>query len=613
MTEIRLITSGIDKHKHQLGDIFVPLVTSKLSDESYQGAWSRDRNPIILFADHNLDGTTMSHHGGTVAGTPGGVPVQLLFWGSWWQGAGAASRANIQAQTQRLLASRYFAELTQYGIPHAPVWRGSMIVTKPAPPASGDARQTMRATLDLIDDLLDDDVFPDPDDGPRIAFLVLLPDPFRFVSGPNDGALGAHGRDYDFDGPFDTDMFWAGWVRHLDPIGGAPDNTVETLAHELIEIITDPEFDGWHTERRTGTNELVDAGGSPAPGQAPWTARSTDQTAYTNDVRVQAYWSNAHGRTVIPLLDVYRARLRATIHETARRPGKRGTFRPEGGMASCIEDRDYRWQTFDLDERVTVRADTEGFHTASVTGWTVNGMAVTGSSGNLSLPTTVTEYIGLETVERAATVQVAYRVTARGIDLDIRSVSGGFELQVACTVTDADITGNVHSQPTSRPSVQVGVRGVDLDIDPAYTEQYERCLGEMLRKYLDVYQPMGRPRPGEPPVFDMGMLRDHQPIFTPQAEWLRAKDVARGISAAYALLDAEEARSYTAGLLKGLPSIGSALTVEQIERSLQEQLPRGGRLGRDLIGEKLRRRRPDLDRPDPGRPEPDRPERDRPR
>ena len=76
--------------------------------------------------------------GGAVAGAPGGHPLQLLFWGDWWNGPGATKCGLVEVRTRALLESGYFSELLQYGVPRAPVWRGSLIVTGPAPPSSVD-------------------------------------------------------------------------------------------------------------------------------------------------------------------------------------------------------------------------------------------------------------------------------------------------------------------------------------------------------------------------------------------------------------------------------------------------------------------------------------------
>jgi hypothetical protein len=547
----------------------VEFYTQKLSDEDYEGGWSLVHDPMVVFSDHNMDGNSMTNHGGTVAGTAGGVPVQLVFWGGWWNG-NAGTRAAIEAQTQRLLASRYFSQLTQYGIPHAPVWRGSTTVTKPAPPASASSKDTMRAALDLIDDLIDDDVFPDPDDGPRIAFLVMMPGGF-VVTGAG-APLGAHWYDYDFDGPFDTDNYWAGWVRLLDPLGAAPDRTVRVLAHELIEIITDPEGDGWHTENDTPNNELVDPGGSPNAGATRRTTNFTTQTAFTDDVQLQAYWSQSLGRTVIPLNDGYAARLTASIRETERRETQAGTFRPTGGRLSfCIEDRDYWWSVDDVDEHVSVRLQANGFRSPVATGWVLNGQACAAAAGVLALPVTSLGYTGRERVSQPAVASISYVTSTSGIELDVTGSDGGFELVVGCQVTDAAITGNVQSQPTATPHVEVGVRGVELRTDPAYTKQFEHCLQVFTKRWQEQYDPLRRPRPGDPPVFDPGDLRSRQPLFVTQEEWHRARDVARGITAAYATLDTEGARDYARGLLEALPSVAAQLSAEEIDHQMRER------------------------------------------
>jgi hypothetical protein len=545
------------------GAVVAEILTNKLSDESYEGVWNRVRDPIYIFADHNMDGTQMTYHGGTIAGTASGVPVQLLFWGSWWKGPGDGMRGEIIAQTQRLLASRYFSQLAQYGIPRAPVWRGATIVIDPGPPSSGDVNSTMRATLDMVDDLLDDDVFPDPDDGPRIAFVVLLPGGYVVT----DGSLGAHWHDYDFDGPFDTDEYWAGWVLLADAVGSAPDETVVTVGHEIAEIVTDPEGDGWHTEVNSGANEIVDAGQSPLPGNTRWTANAVDQTAYTDDVKLQAYWSNAHSRTVIPVNDGYLARLRAKIRETSRRTLGEGTFRPKsGGLSFCIEDREYWWRTSGLDERVHVRFDSTGFRTPKASAWTINGHALNTSSGTITLSVTVQGFSGKEPHEYPASVVLGYAVTSNGLDITVTGVTGGFPITVGCAITDAAVTGNVLSQPTARPSVVVGIRGAVVEIDPSYTSQFESCLKVFLRRYQEMYNPTRRPRPGDPPPFDVEVIRERLGISAPQEEWNRVRAIADGITAAYQMLDREEARDYSMALLQGLHTLSSPLTTEQVER-----------------------------------------------
>src|SRR4029450_11280825 len=99
----------------------VDFVTHKLDDESYEGGWALVHDPMVIFSDHNMAGNTMSTNAGSIAGTAAGVPVQMVFWGGWWNG-NAGTRAAIEAQTQRLLASRYFSPPTQYSSAQPAEW-----------------------------------------------------------------------------------------------------------------------------------------------------------------------------------------------------------------------------------------------------------------------------------------------------------------------------------------------------------------------------------------------------------------------------------------------------------------------------------------------------------
>src|SRR5690349_16900524 len=88
------------------------------SERSFQSAWSHPDVPVLVFADSGLPGFSVQHHGGPVGS---GLPVELLFWGDWWNSPqGAARRVLLETRTQAVLASDYFSELKQYGIerPH---------------------------------------------------------------------------------------------------------------------------------------------------------------------------------------------------------------------------------------------------------------------------------------------------------------------------------------------------------------------------------------------------------------------------------------------------------------------------------------------------------------
>jgi hypothetical protein len=99
------------------------------------------------------------------------------------------------------------------------------------------------------------------------------------------------------------------------------------------------------------------------------------------------------------------------------------------------------------------------------------------------------------------------------------------------------------------------VRGVELELDPDLEQQLDRCLETFKKRWEEQRNPFVRPRPGDPPFLTPGTLREQMPSYTPHAEWLRAREVARGVTAAYALLPPDEARAYAATVLRGLPTI----------------------------------------------------------
>lgn len=536
------------------------ILTRKVDDQTFEGVWSRASDTTVVFADHILDGTSVTHHGGPVAGDPAGHPVQLIFWGDWWNTAdGAARRALFEQRVQDLLGTPYFHDLDQYGV-HAPVWRGSTTVTSPGAPGTVSVNGAMTATLDLIDDLIDDDVFPDPDDGPRFAFLVLMPPGFLIRDA--SPANGAHYFDYDQDGPFDRDNYWAGWVRYFDPATEDVENTMRTLSHELVELLTDPEGDGWHTERGGGSNEVSDAGQSPGVGY---------QTAIVGGARVQSYWSQARGRTVIPVDQGYSARLTAVTHETARRDLDSGTFRPESGQLSfCVADRDYGWKTEELDQRVTVSLTTRVFHSPKVT-WRIAGQEVSGS-GRIRITTAVDGFSGRAPAITPASVAVDYEVHPDRAILQIPSVGGSFDIDVTCTVRDGRITGRIQLEPVASPAVSVGVEGAILELDPSYTDQVEACLKALTGRWRQKKPPFRKPRPGDPIDQLGGLLTSTLPVYASEEQYRRARIVEQAARAAAVVLEPDEAAAYLQGALTLVPAATARFPSAELTRVVGEQL-----------------------------------------
>ena len=143
--------------------------------------------------------------------------------------------------------------------------------------------------------------FPDPDDE-QIAQMVFMPKGFTQTIGAN----GAHTFDYDYEFPFDKDYYWVAWVRWFDDIPGETrEDVIRTATHELVELFSDPEGDGWFASP-SSSGEIGDLAVSPG----------TKQSAFVNGAEVSAYWSNRHNATVIPIDRDYKARLIGTVSAT---------------------------------------------------------------------------------------------------------------------------------------------------------------------------------------------------------------------------------------------------------------------------------------------------------
>lgn len=544
--EQRLVISVVDELPDAL-----PIITYQPDDHSSTGAWSRPNVPALVFADNSHDGSPVTYHHGAIGGAH--TPVQLVFWGDWWAGAGAAQRGLIESRTQSLLASPYFTELAQYYIAGAPAWRGSVTVSSPAPPlGSIDSTTVMRRVLKLIEDSIDDGIFPDPDDGPRIAFIVLLPQGFSVAGG---AVAGAHTTDYTFDFPFDTDRYWAGWVRYFDPTVEDVELTMSTLGHELIEMLTDPEADGWRREPLDANCEICDWSNSTVSGGA------VRQRAWVSDVRVQSYWSIRHGATVIPIDPDYGAQLEAKVTESDRREVSRGTLSPDPAVrracptisACCIADDHYEYVVYSVSETARVRLNWTRYKTPRAS-WSIRGIAVSGS-GTVQVAVPVDGYSGADPVTSVRRVSIGYTASDTVLDLTVNDPGGNFDLAVSCRVVDASIVGNVATNVVATPSIVVGFIGAELVADANYVAALSRCYKAMLDKYTDDFHPMGRPGPGDPIKYDPTVLNVGLPAYAGLTGHQQLQDTGKLIRAAANLLDADDANAFVGHLVRSQPAL----------------------------------------------------------
>jgi hypothetical protein len=444
----------------------LPTFTLAHQERSFSGIWNHPDVPLLVFRNNALPGPKATFHGGRLGS---GWPVQLLLWGDWWlTPAGAARGALVIARTRAMIDSPYFSELSQYGI-SPPAWRGATVITEPGPPA-GFTSDTGEQILDLVNDLVDDNVSPSPEDEP-IAFVVLMPGGFSRKPGdPN----GAHTYTAYYEFPFSKDYYWAAWVRSFDPANGDdPEDTARTISHEIVEMLSDPDTGaGWYAGP-VETGEISDAGVE---------ADGTKQAAWVNGAHVQSYWSNRHGATVIPIDRDYRARLVGTTKELARRTVDKGSFRPSvsdnalcgQSPACCINDRDYVWTVAGFDEKAHIRVMTERYR-APKSSWMLEGILINGT-GSISLNLLVQGFLGREPVMNRQSITLQYDARDTVLELTALGTGLNFDVRVACNVRDTSIVGALTVDVISQPSVVIGFVGAEVALDADYLSQREACF-----------------------------------------------------------------------------------------------------------------------------------------
>jgi hypothetical protein len=537
-------------------------------EQTFGSPWSNPNVPLLIFKDNSLTGSSVDPHGGPVGS---GIPVELLFWGDWWNSdEGKVRRDKYITRVQEMLASDYFSELVQYGIAR-PTWRGARTVTDPEPLASFTPENgNVNSVKDLIDRLIDDNVFPDPDDE-KIAFVVFMAKGFTDTRTPK--VNGSHTKDYNYEFPWDEDWYWVAWIRFFGNPGATsgdedPDGAIRTTSHELVEMLSDPEETGWYAGS-SQTGEIGDAGATPGTG--------TKQTAWVNGALVQAYWSNRHGATVIPIDRDYKARIQGTVRSD-RRVAETHTFRPDPSDSRlcnltpkcCFEQRDYHYTIVKQDETVHLQVETERYLQPQFA-WSVEGKPVPESTV-LSINALAGTFDGRQSKFVQQTIQVSCTVLNKELTLTTTGTGANFDIQVSCAVTDGSIVGNLKTNVIATPSVTVGFVGAELTVDPDYAKQKDAC-NQALR---DLFQKLGvgkstKAKVGDPIEFGPAILSD-LPAYTRVLEYgnaQRAVDLSR---MANAFLPKESARSVIGALVAGVPALQAALARRHGHESFFEHL-----------------------------------------
>ncbi len=538
-----------------IGGGLLPVMTHHYDDENFSGLWAHPAERILTFSDSTF-AAPFVYHGGPVGGV--GTPIRLIFWGQWWLDAGQSQRDFVISRTQAMLASPYFNQLDQYYIAKPPVWGGdAKVVTDPEPPGAVSANDAQDAVLDLVDNLIDDREYGDPDDGPRIGFIVCMPPGFQCTR-----ADGAHKYDYDWDFPFDTDNYWAGWCRYYDATTEDIEVMMQTIAHEIVEMITDPELDGWHTDLESDATggEIADiAISTDSSGGQTW------QSAWVNGVNVQAYWSNRHNATVIPVDDDYGARIAGSTAEDARTLISEGGFVPDASDSAacsaslrecCFDDREYWWAVYDVSAAVRMEAVTERYREPLVS-WTVNGTYIAGND-DLTVDVDYEQFVGRETVSYHGPIDIHCNAYGRNLDVTVSGSQANFDLDIVCTVTEGAITGNSTSQLAATARVTAGVVGTVLEVEQAYIDKKSACFTAMLKKYKEQYILTGKKwRQRGINYEDIGSLV--LPGYAKFSQYQLARQAAKLTAAAHALLDQDQAQIFVDNVVASVPALAGAM------------------------------------------------------
>jgi len=224
----------------------------------------------------------VSSHGGAIAT---GTPLQLLFWGQDWQSridpnTGGLLSDTFTAAVRSILASAWMSGLVQYGVRRSALGSSRIVPTDPPflPHTfdNGDVEN-------LIQSLIDSGQFPEPDEpGGRNLYVVFMP---RNTKHPDVNGIQISGEHSSFNtgSAIDVDRAWYAFICDKDF-----DEMIRAFSHELVEMCTDPEDDGWKVDDGgTGCDEIGDL--------------CNNRTAPVNGVNnVEAYWSNREGTCIIP-------------------------------------------------------------------------------------------------------------------------------------------------------------------------------------------------------------------------------------------------------------------------------------------------------------------------
>jgi hypothetical protein len=223
------------------------------------------------------------------------APKQVnIYWGGYWRDVKGADERRVLDQFTRAAArSDWYDTVLEYGDAAGPAGRSvllrTLIVDDPAPPADLVSDRALRTFIEAL--ILGGTVPWDPE-----AFYVVFTPPRVTVSTPwgrsCEQICGYHHHYTAVDGdeiryaviPY---LYRCGCGVSGASVNGSPlDAMTSTLAHEIAEVVTDPDENAWTSGR--GVDEIADLC-EDRGGVVEW-----EGELYV----VQDLWSNATRRCV---------------------------------------------------------------------------------------------------------------------------------------------------------------------------------------------------------------------------------------------------------------------------------------------------------------------------
>jgi hypothetical protein len=394
--------------------------------------------------------TNITFHNGWIAS---GVPVELLFWGSWWKSdpEGSSRMAELVDAVQRLLNSCYLWELDQYRAAPA-TYRGALVVEKPPPPANF----VYTDATDLVWELIDDAKFPEPEeDGGRIAYFVVLPRDTKH----EEAHSGAHAYAIHENWLDNDDPAWYAWIGY-DELDGM----TNSFSHELVELITDPELDGWLIDNvDRDASEIGDL--------------CESSLGWVNGVFVSGYWSMRDQKCVIPT-EGRVVRIDGRILAGVPRQVASGPYQPPAPtglkelLPSChLDGKTYSWTLSEVDETAELDASAQ-FFTVPAFEWTVAGVKLSPPSGRVEVNVVVTRSAAGGSTTTSESISLAYATHDSHLELSNDSVAGNMDIPVSVIAYDQG--GATRPENAARASVIVSFQGSILTI-PGLDKDIRRC------------------------------------------------------------------------------------------------------------------------------------------